>query len=355
MRITCIWARGLLVCGVLGLVAASVVPMAHATPKRAERKSPPAAKRVQGPSPRRRRRPPHPSRNRPPRRSRSRPSPMPRRLERRLASAERVAVSADWTPAPLAQRGNRGGRRRAVSCPRRVACARAYAGASGGDSGRPAAVGGAVVRRAGHRHTAQEQSAYRRGHRRPHGGRAAGRADRRRARSGRYVRGAHALDAAQRGRCAPPARATACLAEADARADAPDAPSRAYRAGLHGRGHRRARTGAAAQYVAAPARRLRQHTLGQPRDSARSGHRVRAGELGAHARRTESSEPARPHRRQPALDTRRSVCKACGATRSSSTPPTPSACFARTPSAASWNGWQWCFSTNTNCAVKVHN
>jgi hypothetical protein len=47
MRITCIWAHGLLVCGVLGLVAASVVPMAHATPKRAERKSPPAAKRVQ--------------------------------------------------------------------------------------------------------------------------------------------------------------------------------------------------------------------------------------------------------------------------------------------------------------------
>jgi len=92
MRITCIWAHGLLVCGVLGLVAASVVPMAHATPKRAERKSPPAAKRVQAslpatPSPSA---PPEPKPFGP-------PKPKPKPHERRLASAERVGVSADWT------------------------------------------------------------------------------------------------------------------------------------------------------------------------------------------------------------------------------------------------------------------
>jgi hypothetical protein len=86
MRITCIWARGLLVCGVLGLVAASVVPMAHATPKRAERKSPPAAKRVRSASA-----PPKPKPLAPPAPS----------SERRLVAAERVAVSEDWTPAPL--------------------------------------------------------------------------------------------------------------------------------------------------------------------------------------------------------------------------------------------------------------
>jgi hypothetical protein len=93
MRITCIWARGLLVCGVLGLVAASVVPMAHATPKRAERKSPPAAKRVQAspPATRSASAPPKPKPLAP-----SAPS-----SERRLVAAERVAVSEDWTPAPL--------------------------------------------------------------------------------------------------------------------------------------------------------------------------------------------------------------------------------------------------------------
>jgi hypothetical protein len=99
MRITCIWPRGLLVYGVLGLVAASVVPMAHATPKRAERKSPPAAKRVQAslpatPSPSA---PPKPKPSAPPK-----PKPKPSVAhaappERRLASAERVGVSADWT------------------------------------------------------------------------------------------------------------------------------------------------------------------------------------------------------------------------------------------------------------------
>jgi hypothetical protein len=93
MRITCIWARGLLVCGVLGLVAASVVPMAHATPKRAERKSPPAAKRVQAslPATRSASAPPKPKPLAPPAPS----------SERRLVAAERVAVSEDWTPAPL--------------------------------------------------------------------------------------------------------------------------------------------------------------------------------------------------------------------------------------------------------------
>ena len=97
MRITCIWARGLLVCGVLGLVAASVVPMAHATPKRAERKSPPAAKRVQAslpatPSPSA---PPKPKPSAPPKPKPSVAHAAP--PERRLASAERVGVSADWT------------------------------------------------------------------------------------------------------------------------------------------------------------------------------------------------------------------------------------------------------------------
>lgn len=93
MRITCIWARGLLACGVLGLVAASVVPMAHATPKRAERKSPPAAKRVQAslPATRSPSAPPKPKPLAPPAPS----------SERRLVAAERVAVSEDWTPAPL--------------------------------------------------------------------------------------------------------------------------------------------------------------------------------------------------------------------------------------------------------------
>ncbi len=114
MRITCIWARGLLVCGVLGLVAASVVPMAHATPKRAERKSPPAAKRVEEslpatPSPSA---PPEPKplgspkpkpfgspKPKPPGPPKPKPSapPKPKPHERRLASAERVGVSADWT------------------------------------------------------------------------------------------------------------------------------------------------------------------------------------------------------------------------------------------------------------------
>ena len=111
MRITCIWARGLLVCGVLGLVAASVVPMAHATPKRAERKSPPAAKRVQAslpatPSPPA---PPKPKPLGPPKppappkpKPFGPPKPKPSVAhaappERRLASAERVGVSADWT------------------------------------------------------------------------------------------------------------------------------------------------------------------------------------------------------------------------------------------------------------------
>jgi hypothetical protein len=93
MRITCIWARGLLVCGVLGLVAASVVPMAHATPKRAERKSPPAAKRVQASLPA------TPSPSAPPKPKPLAP-PAPS-SERRLVAAERVAVSEDWTPAPL--------------------------------------------------------------------------------------------------------------------------------------------------------------------------------------------------------------------------------------------------------------
>jgi hypothetical protein len=97
MRITCIWARGLLVCGVLGLIAASVVPMAHATPKRAERKSPPAAKRVQAslpatPSPSA---PPKPKPSAPPKPKPSVAHAAP--PERRLASAERVGVSADWT------------------------------------------------------------------------------------------------------------------------------------------------------------------------------------------------------------------------------------------------------------------
>jgi hypothetical protein len=89
MRITCIWAHGLLVCGVLGLVAASVVPMAHATPKRAERKSPPAAKRVQASLPAT----PSPSAPPKPKPSVAHAAPP----ERRLASAERVGVSADWT------------------------------------------------------------------------------------------------------------------------------------------------------------------------------------------------------------------------------------------------------------------
>jgi hypothetical protein len=105
MRITCIWAHGLLVCGVLGLIAASVVPMAHATPKRAERKSPPAAERVEEslpatPSPSA---PPKPKPSAPPKPKPSAP-PKPKPSvahaappERRLASAERVGVSADWT------------------------------------------------------------------------------------------------------------------------------------------------------------------------------------------------------------------------------------------------------------------
>jgi hypothetical protein len=93
MRITYIWVRGLLVGAVLGLVAVSVVPAAHATPKRAERKSPPAAKRVQASRPT----PPSPS---------APPKPKPPVVpaappERRVASAERVSVSADWTPTHL--------------------------------------------------------------------------------------------------------------------------------------------------------------------------------------------------------------------------------------------------------------
>ena len=110
MRITCIWVRGLLVYGVLGLVAAAVVPVAHAAPKRAERKSPPAAKRVQAslpatPPPSA---PPKPSPSAPPKpKPKPKPSappepkpfgpPKPKPPERRLASAERVGVSADWT------------------------------------------------------------------------------------------------------------------------------------------------------------------------------------------------------------------------------------------------------------------
>jgi len=86
MRITCIWVRGLLVGAVLWLVAAAVVPVAHAAPKRAERKSPPAAKRVRSASA-----PPKPKPLAPPAPS----------SERRLVAAERVAVSEDWTPAPL--------------------------------------------------------------------------------------------------------------------------------------------------------------------------------------------------------------------------------------------------------------
>jgi hypothetical protein len=93
MRITCIWARGLLVGAVLWLVAAAVVPVAHAAPKRAERKSPPAAKRVQAspPATRSASAPPKPKPLAPPAPS----------SERRLVAAERVAVSEDWTPAPL--------------------------------------------------------------------------------------------------------------------------------------------------------------------------------------------------------------------------------------------------------------
>jgi len=86
MRITCIWVRGLLVGAVLWLVAAAVVPVAHAAPKRAERKSPPAAKRVRSASAPPKLKPLAP------------PAPS---SERRLVAAERVAVSEDWTPAPL--------------------------------------------------------------------------------------------------------------------------------------------------------------------------------------------------------------------------------------------------------------
>jgi len=89
MRITCIWVRGLLVGAVLWLVAAAVVPVAHAAPKRAERKSPPAAKRVQASLPAT----PSPSAPPKPKPSVAHAAPP----ERRLASAERVGVSADWT------------------------------------------------------------------------------------------------------------------------------------------------------------------------------------------------------------------------------------------------------------------
>jgi len=93
MRITHIWVRGLLVGAVLGLIAPSVAPAAHATPKRAERKSPPATKRVQACLPA----PPSPSA--PPK---PKPSVTPAASpERRVESTERVGVSADWTPTHL--------------------------------------------------------------------------------------------------------------------------------------------------------------------------------------------------------------------------------------------------------------
>jgi hypothetical protein len=93
MRVTHIWVRGLLVGAVLGLIAPSVAPAAHATPKRAERKSPPATKRVQACLPA----PPSPSA--PPK---PKPSVTPAASpERRVESTERVGVSADWTPTHL--------------------------------------------------------------------------------------------------------------------------------------------------------------------------------------------------------------------------------------------------------------
>jgi hypothetical protein len=93
MRVTHIWVRGLLVGAVLGLIAPSVAPAAHAMPKRAERKSPPATKRVQACLPA----PPSPSA--PPK---PKPSVTPAASpERRVESTERVGVSADWTPTHL--------------------------------------------------------------------------------------------------------------------------------------------------------------------------------------------------------------------------------------------------------------
>jgi hypothetical protein len=93
MRITHIWVHGLLVGAVLGLIAPSVAPAAHATPKRAERKSPPAAKRVQASLPA------TPSPSAPPK---PKPSVTPAASpERRVESTERVGVSADWTPTHL--------------------------------------------------------------------------------------------------------------------------------------------------------------------------------------------------------------------------------------------------------------
>jgi len=84
MRITGIWVRGLLVGAVLGLVAASVAPAAHAASKRAERKASPAGKRAQSPPPK-----PKP------------PVPAAAPPERRLASAERGGISVEWMPSHL--------------------------------------------------------------------------------------------------------------------------------------------------------------------------------------------------------------------------------------------------------------
>jgi hypothetical protein len=206
MRITCIWARGLLVCGVLGLVAASVVPMAHATPKRAERKSPPAAKRVRSASA-----PPKPKPLAPPAPS----------SERRLVAAERVAVSEDWTPAPLPSE--------AIEVIGVAPYpARAESRAHARMQARQAAILDAqqqlveqlygvqvtATRRKSNQRIDEDIAAHTEGV--LQGARIVAERDR-----GDMYEVRMRWTPPQRGRCAPPARATACLAEADARLETP--------------------------------------------------------------------------------------------------------------------------------------
>jgi hypothetical protein len=93
MRITYIWVRGLLVGAVLGLVACLSRLRRTRRPSVRSASRPLLPSACKRPSPRRRRRPP--------RRSRSRPWSPAAPPERRVASAERVGVSADWTPTHL--------------------------------------------------------------------------------------------------------------------------------------------------------------------------------------------------------------------------------------------------------------